>query len=402
MTDFVIQANETSTLLRDLNDKGRLDLSYAIKPSYPILSKNLVSITAETSSATAGATLVFKLPRAGLLRNLLIQSTVTAATANLAAGVPWGLRLFESIEIRTNNKVIYTQSDYATVALSQHAPSAKAMAIYRRAMSSSTLGVPGAAAATVMYTPIFSPFLESDYNCIDLAFWEPISVHCKMNTGTRMGVTNTSVLTISSPTMWIWTYSPDLEYYNKLKSANMVPGKPLNMLGYNTFLEKYTCTATGLLATPAPNIMKLNVNYPVIAMYISVRSNATPGVNVAITSFEFSVAGRKLYESVPWLVGDYEADCSGSAGLVLVSDATAVTRASDIDRVRWLQFNMDPYDKTYNSGAMSFNNLLNPTLTVYTGSDVSGGTFDINVVYVYEDIITFDPSNGQVFISNST
>lgn len=405
MTDFVLQANESSTLLRDLNSKPRVDLSYSVKPSYPLISKKFFSIASESTIGTpAGSTVVFKLPRAGLLRDLLIQSTVsTAAASTNVLTTPWGLDLFESIEIRTNNKVIYTQSDAACKAFSQHTNLGKQGAIYRRALPTvPTTGAIAAAAnwnttGVTVYTPVFAPFFESVYNFIDLNFWEPISLHCKVSTTARMGLYD--ALSAMTSYLWVWTYTPDAEYYNKLRSKNMSPEYPLNMLCYNTFLEKFTCTST------TQNTMRLNVNYPVTALYFFVKHIST-GALFQINSFDFIVAGSKILDAVPWLVADYASDCSGSTAVVPTWDSGTSTfpmvRITDQNRIRWLQFNMDPFDNTYNSGAMSFNNLLTPTLVINTASLGTASNYEIHVVYKYMTIVSFDATNGSVSVAQNS
>jgi hypothetical protein len=403
MTDFVIQSNESSTLLRTLNSKPRIDLAYATKPSYPILSKRCFSIPSENVivGSPYGQTVIFKIPRGAYVRNFLIQNLVAAAAAPTdASGIPLGLKLFESIEFRTNNKVIFSISDAGILAFSQHAPLAMSNAIYRRSLNLN--GVTGAVAAggdwagagVTTYTPTFAVFLDSVYNNIDSGFWEPISVHCKISTGARMGITANQLTALTS-TLWVWTYTSDLEYHNKIRSKNMNPQYPLNMLGYNTFLEKMVCTSTTV------NTMKLNVNYPVREMFFFIK-RITDGALSVIQDYDFTVAGSKILENVNWLVSDYETDCAGSSAIHPTS-ATAISRFTDANRIRWLTFCMDPYDRTYNSGAASFNNLLSPTLTLRTAA-LAGGAADneIHVVYVYHNIVSFDASNGQIAISAST
>ncbi len=398
-TEFIIQSNESSVILRDLDSKPKVNLSYSVKPSYPVLSKKWGSIPSEnTISTPAGSTVIFKLPRAGILSNLQIQSVMTATATSNSLTTPMGLNLFEEITIRTNNKILVTLSDAAIKSLAQHAPLSRSVADYRRAYvmdtTSYAIGTTNSwtnATATV-FTPIFAYLFDNIQQNVDLSFWEPISVHCKVNSQARAGLTN--ALTAMTCTLWYQYWLPDAAYLNKLKAQNMTPGAPLSILGWSTFLEKFTCTST------TQNIMRLNANVPVTAMYFFVKHIST-GAHFLIDSFDFSIAGQKYMDAVPWIVADYEVERLGSVGIIPTT-ATAVAHVADLDRVRCMNFCMDPYDRSYNSGAMSFNNLLTPTLTVNTQTLTTASNYEIHVVYLYHDVVAYDPSNGQIAVATST
>lgn len=406
MTDFIIQSNESSALLRTLNAGEVQDLSYGIKPSYPILSKQYREIRSNnTISTPAGSEVVFNLNKSMFLRNLQIRSVLTGVSTTLnSLTVPLGLDLFDRIELRSNNKVIYTMSSAYIKARVDKSPINVQQAIYRRALplDSTTYAVSlstGWTAGTICtFTPVFCPFFEETMQNFDLNFYEQLQLVCRVNTTTGMQLA--SALTAMTSTLWCWTWLPDPKYYEYLRSKNQKPSQPLTMLTYNTYTETFP------MSSLTSNTVKLNVNYPVSHMWFYLRNitsaltgSETTGA-IAITSFDLSVGGTKLLESVPWLVSDYECALSGACPIVC-TDATAISRRRDIDAIRVVNFGLKPHDYTVNSGACSFNQINYPSLTINHPSLTTASNWVLVVCYQYWNMLTLDSSNGSVAISLS-
>ena len=408
MTDFILNSNESSVILRNLAENKTKDLSYDVGTSYPLIAKQYRELQPNNSTGvTHGGEIVFNINKSMLLRDMMIKTTVSTTTTSIAATHNLGLQIYEWIQLRTNNKVIMTMSDSYIWARTQQCSEAKQNAIFRRSLPLlAVTEVPSATsanAAVVTYTPIFCSFFESIQNAFDLNFFEQLSLACKVNTAARAGMVGNIPSTGLTATLWVWTYRPDQQAYDLLRSKNNNPSRPLTMLTYNTYTESQVLTST------TQNVMRLNVNYPVFNTYVMIRSNtaATLGVQVKIDSFEFSLAGTKLLESVPYLVANWES-CSYGASSLQTTSVTATTY--DDSKCICINWGLEPWNRVSNSGAVSFAQINYPTITVNTtAANITGltgysavGDFTLYVVHEYWQALSLDSSNGSVNIAVSS
>ncbi len=391
MADFVIQSNAQSVLLNGLLENTE-DLSYEVPASFPLISKQIRELPSNNtiSGAPAGQEVVFNVNRSMLSRNMMIESLLTVGTANTTNTTP-GLDLFEWIEIRTNNKTIFRFSDAYLRARTLDSSMEKSMAIHRRAMAlnPTTEDVDGTLTTFKTYTPIFCSWFEQVRTALDFSFYEQVQVACKFNTAARSGITN--AYTAATCSLWTWTYRMDDKHYHQLKAKNQRPDGLLNMLTYNSFLEKQTCTST------TSNQIRFNSNYPVFKTHFFMRDNRTTGSGALtnIESISLSLGGTYLMENVTAMVGKYESECAGGSGIVATSE-TAISRSAD--NVWTLNWGLLPMDRTMNSGAISFAQINTPILTLNTAA-ITAANIDIYVVHEFWQIVSFNSNNGTVSIS---
>ena len=401
MSDLILQSNQSSVILRSLSESDSKNLAYDIPQSYPILAKQYKQMQPQNqpTGAVAGQEVAFNLNKSMLLRDLMVRTQYTTAATTIAITQFVGLNMFESIQLRSNNKVILSLSDYYINDRVSQCPVEKQTAIYRRALPLiPTTELPFTTGLTsgVTYTPVFSSFFEDVKNAFDLNFYEQMQLVVKFNQTIRGGFAE--ALTSANVTLWVWTHQLDDKGYNMLRAENQNPSRPLNMLCYNTFTEYLACTST------TQTKIRLNINYPVFNMYVSlVKNNVIAGVatRARILSFDFAVGGTKLLESVPNLVGNWESSSHG-AGAEKLTSATAIAR-DDLKPIA-LNWGLEPMNRVGCSGAISFNQINFPEITVnYLAADVSTAS-DWNVVISYEywNIITLDSANGQCAISISS
>jgi hypothetical protein len=353
-----------------------------------------------------GQEISFNITKNMLLRDLMIRTTFTTTTTTMAADQMCGLHMFESITLRTNNKVILTLSDSYIVARTEHETEAVKNGIYRRALcllsTTEFADVDSVTGISCTYTPVFSSFFEDTRANFDLNFFEQLSLNCKFNTSARAGFPTT---TIGSSTLWVWTYRPDDKYYDMLRSKNMNVSKPLNMLTYNTFTERQACVGT------TTQTMRLNVNYPVFKTYIMLKPihAAMVGRYAKIDSFDFSIGGTKLLEAVPNLVGNWESSKNGASSLKLTTIGTnnnagsivAGTMGFDDSRCICLDWGLLPQNYLTNSGAISFSQINYPQITI-NHQALTAAYFEVSVSHLYWNIVTCDSSNGSCSISISS
>jgi hypothetical protein len=395
MTDFILKSNQSSVILRNLEERAVKDLSYDVGESYPILAKQYRELQPNnTAAVVSGGEIVFNINKAMLLRDMQIKTTFTTTTTSLAVTTNVGINMYEWIQLRTNNKVILTMSDAYIWARTQQCGEAKQNAIFRRSLPlAPTTEVPTLGLTSVTYTPVFSSFFETVNNAFDLNFYEQMSLACKVNTSVRGGFIGD--MASVTATLWVWTYLPDEKFYNLLRAKNQNPSKPLTMLAYNTYTESQVCTSL------TQNTMRLNVNYPVFNTYIMVRSGtaALAGIQFKIDSFELSLGGTKLLESVPYLIANWESSSAGASSLQTTS-VTATTH--DDSKCIAINWGMEPWNRVNNSGAVSFAQINYPTVTVNTQTLTTAASYSIYVVHEYWQVLQLDAQSGSVNIAVSS
>src|SRR5665647_38276 len=114
MTDLILQSNQISTILKGLSSAEVQDLSYEIPPSFPLLAKRFQEIQANGGSVSGvmnNQEVVFNINRSMLVRDMLIKTTFTTTTTNMTTTQYPGMTMFDTIQLRTNNKVIMTMTD---------------------------------------------------------------------------------------------------------------------------------------------------------------------------------------------------------------------------------------------------------------------------------------------------
>lgn len=395
----VIMSNNTSVIMRSLQDQPTTDLSYSTKKAFPILASDYRSIQPVSSAAvTHGQEIAFNITKANLWRDSLIQTTYTFASTHSADSsndMPYGFQLFERIEVRSNNKVLFTFSDYAIKGIVQNYPTEKALQIWSMALPLSTTTYAPAdltsATTVTSFTHIPCAFFETIKNHIDLNFYEQLQVVCKLNTQARMGAER--AVSSATAVLWNFRYQLDMKAYDALRAKNQNPSKPLNMYTLNTFTEFIECTST------TTNSIRLNVNYPVVNMYIMVMNKTATvdvgGQGVLINSFDLELNGVKLLENVPNQVAWYGPSKHGAGSLIVTS---ATTTSFKNNRCICVQFGMDPMDKTYMSGALSLSQINFPQVTVRHSSLGTASNYNLVVVSEYAQIISLASDNGSVSI----
>jgi hypothetical protein len=419
MTDACIRSDNTSELLRSLQELETQDLSYEMRPSFPILAKQYKEVppngTYPLTSNINSSTFVFDVDRTQLLRDMLIRTQYTlSATTSVAEDIHVGLYLFDRIELRTNNKIIMTMTQEYLRARTQQCSEAHQTAIYRRTLpliqSTELTSSSSASTTSTTYTPIFSSFFENVINSYDLWFYEKLQLVCYVGTNLTSGVNGGGTggavtFTSFDPRLWTWRYQLDDKAQDMLRSQNQKPTMPLKMLCYNTYTERFTPTST------TSTICKLNLPYAVFNMYamltpitaaghVAFKAYDTVGL---ITTVNFSVEGTNLIQTAPHLIADWEAESSGAAQAALVPTAAGVlTWQRAGKRAICVNFGMDTRDRTYNSGAVSFNQINAPILTLTYGTLGATTDYNVSVVYEYWNIVNFDNSNGIVTPQTNT
>lgn len=407
-----LAANEASTLLTTLANIKTQDLSYKIKPTYPLLATKIYTLqpTQTVSGAPASKEAIWNLNKAWLCNNMRIQ-TATTRTGSTSFSNPadkyYGLTMYETITIRTNGVTLLTLSDsYIRARVDDLPENAKSHVMrYAMALVPTTEVVAGVdIASTVTYTPIFSSWFETVNANLNLAFLEQIQLVARFNTTVNSG-SNEAYLT-ATPALQVFNWTPNQTYMAGLRAMNQPQGGVANMLVYDSMKEVFT------LDSDTTTVARLRCNYPVTNMYFALVSKAAAAdLGIASTlspidTVNLTLGGDSIFGSaVSASLLDYIKEMGGGSSLVTSSN-TAISRATQTVGTgtysgwKKISFSLDPYDRTYCSGAMAMSGINNPILTLTYPDCGTASDFELQVVYEYWKIISIS-AQGVVQIAES-
>lgn len=410
--DLAIQSNQSSMLLRSLVDAGSSDLSYSMPTSYPLMSKEIREIRPKQGSTISlpnNQEVIWDLNKYQFLRDLMIRTQVTkTAGHDNPTGKMYGLCMYSEITLRSNNKIIQTLSDSSIRARVDNLPEPQKLAVMRRALmlvattEASAAGVD--ATAGVTYTPIFSSFFDDVKNHLNLSFLEQLQVAARFNAAGTNG--SNVIWDTATPTLLCWTYLPDLTYSNFLTAKNHKEGSILNMLCYNS--QKQVFALDSVTSTEA----KLTTNFPVFNLHYAIVSKIAIGdaaVNTIIApidTVELKFGGISVFGSLPSSVVTYEQEKT-STKLQLKNETdinrvvNSVSGANSYTGFATIPFGLDSVsNRKYNSGAVSFNNINTPTLSLAYPTVSTATNYQLEVVFEFFNMISISDL-GIVSISAS-
>ena len=401
-----LSANSASNLLQILANIKTQDLSYKIKPTYPFLARKLYSLQPKqtVSGAPASKEAIWDLNKAWLNNGLRIQTTITK-TGSTSFSAPtdkyYGLTMYESITLRTNNVTLATLSDSYIRSRVDHLPDGPKQHCLRYSLAlvpTTEIPVTDADATTfVTYTPIFSSFFEHVTANLNLNFLEQFQVVARFNTTVNSGI-NEAYLS-ASPVLQVFNWTPDATYMAGLKALNNPVGSVMTMLTYNSSKESFNLDSdTGVAA-------RLRCNYPVFNMYFAVVSKAAVadlGIATSlspINTVDFTIGGDSMMGSaVPISTLDYINEMGGAVSSNVLTTISAVSRSVQTVGTgtycgwRRIPFCLDPDNRTYCSGAMAFSGINNPILTLAFPDVGTGSNFELQVCYEAWQLISISSS----------
>ncbi len=398
-----LAANEASNLLQILTQIKTQDLSYKIKPTYPFLSRKIYSLQPKqtVSGAPASKDAIWDLNKAWLNNGLRIQTTVTkAGGVNSPVDKYYGLTMYETITLRTNNITLCTLSDSYIRARVDHLPDGPKQHCLRYALAlvpTTEIPVTSQTATTfVTYTPIFSSFFEHVTANLNLNFIEQFQVVARFNTTQASGINE--AYTAGTPVLQVFNWTPNETYMAGLKAMNNPVGSVMTMLTYNTSKETFALDAVTTTAA------RLRCNYPVFNMYYAIVNKTAFATNVvgtalaSIDTVDFTIGGDSYFGSaVPTSTLDYMNEMGGISANVLttisaISRATQTTGSAGYSGWRRIPFCMDPNDRTYCSGALAFSGINNPILTLVYPTVTTATNYELHVIYESFQLIAISSS----------
>ena len=400
--DVICAANKESALLSSLESNQVSDVyTYRLLANLPNASRSIwtVSPNIAPSGSSHGKDCVFKLPRYGLLQRAVIETTLTpSASSTTADNTNIGERIFSNIDLRSNSKVICSNTPGYLRVRTDNAGSEVSHTLSMISQQSATL----TSAAVKCYTPIQLPFFEKTSNYLDLEFVDQLELACTVNTSAEMGLP--ADLTSATFVLYLFFRNLSNEARRAYEAKNFSPDRPLNMLIYDQYVETFTAAANS-----TSNVCNLNVPHAVFATHFFINKSATgvtsniilnTGPSTQITSFSLAFTGRTILNSIPESVMRYDGSSYKICGDSVTQAGAIAKRTSSAPSpisLYWGESN----DRTYNSHAVAMSNINNPQLTVNYAALGAGIGGTVIVVHEFWKLLTISSDDGRLDVGYS-
>jgi hypothetical protein len=414
MADLIIQSNLVSPLLTGLIDREPAqDLSYMPMPSFPILAKQVLPINASPFTATdvfgTRSEFLFNIPRSMFLYKLMVEHKLTFASSTIAQTAPIGKNALSLIEISSNNKVLarWSEGSHECIYSDRNSSESANWSMMAYPMDPVAYG-PIASGATAQgevrfFTMIPWSLFEAVQSYPELGNLEQLTVRIQYNSSSRAGWSGTTGSMITAPTaaastprLWSYKVRYDQKNYDAIMAKNQSgKGGIMNVLAMNTFVE------TAPIGVGNTQSIRLKSNYPVAKTHIVIKKDTTTYAGgrensfVGVNSFSFSVGGLEIFSSdTPPVVLNADSG-SYNSKLVYGGDTGSTPVFANQRTIITIPWNLVPNLRTGEvTGAVSFAQLNNPTLTLNITNPGPGVPCTAYVVHEYHQILTRD-ATGQ-------
>ncbi len=406
MADKILNSNSTSVILSSLDNSDVIDLSYYLPQSYPNFTKERRAILPvnQPSGAPHNQTVIFNLDKSLLWYDAMIRVDYTVPTG-MTMNHQIGLDAFESIELRSNNKRLFSYSDVYLNGRANFCSPAEA-AVYKRltvplntsAATHGTFSAIGASSTTgTFFVPIFSPFFERKEQFLDLEFLEQIQLVCRFASADRSGVSSDGVMSAATCSLYTSRMALSNKNYEIYKSLNYAADEVLDMIGYDTFTE-----SVGVVNTTTSTSITLNVRGPVMRSYVYIRKEAAAnaGSRVKLNTATFKIAGAYVLDSYPVALLNAEVRKRLGSGFVSTVSGPATNTASALlnEDILCIDWSMEPWNRSTCTGALSFTNVNNPVLEI-SHIDPGATTAKLYVCHEMLNVMSIYPQNGTINVT---
>ena len=399
MTDIILESNRASNILSSMVSTSVQDLSSEIYPSYPILAKDVRQMTAESGGSIAapinGQQGHFRLNKSNRVFDMAFRITFTTTTTTLPVTYSPGLHFLEQYEIKSSGKTLLSMTDADNMARLACLPDNRRIETYRRALTlqaGTDRYNPTSTAASATYVPIFCGWFDSVQNNFDSYFYETVTVHFKFNDAHRAGL-NGIVTTIADISLFVWSWRPDEKYQAMLRAKNSNPQRTLNTLFWGSFTNRTPCSST------TSTTVNINNNYAAFKTVVQVLPVVAAGVGLGaeISTVNVVLGGQTYMNAMPYGALKQENAHVGSA-ISLVGSGTGFALAYDNASAVVIDWGLTPDNWTSIGGAISFANINAPQITV-TYPTLTAASYEVVITHFYWNILSFDNSNGSLFLS---
>jgi hypothetical protein len=403
MADYILAANSESALLNSLEKAQLTDAySYRIDANFPNGSKNIVAVSPNIapSSTYPGKSVTFRIPRYGLISRMVVETTLTVVgDCSGANNTRLGSRLFSTIDLRTHNNTICTNTpEYIQGRLDALAADQSPVL---NMLTNPSVSLTSATTPARIYTPFFMPFSEKTSMYLDASFVEQLELNCVINSLTETGLLDMTAMSFVLYVVYRNLSNEAHRAYQSINFGDMGNPRKLNMLTYNTYAENPISVVTS--ASTASQTVDIKCPHPVASTHFGFVSTGTNyGFDLAINSFSLTFSGRKIFDTIPMGVLKYDESFFGKSSLKVTGGTGGVPTYETISTAKSCGsiYYGESSDRTFNSHSLSLSNTSAPQLVVNYTAQVSAAR-QLRVWHEYWQITSIDPADGRIIVGNS-
>ena len=422
--------------------------TYSVKASNPNTSRSRVSVTSDISSGFLANTVRFNLPRYGLLAgaclhlNVTMPATKAGATANSVTD--WfGAYVIKNVQLNSHNKSLEeipgAAIHYDAITKNQEKRQSLGAAMYETATSADLVAfqctgtVDANAPARVVEVLVPLPFssFRSTQSYLDLRFLEQLQIQCEF-TANATDVMANQGFTISKCALSLEYVTMAESAYRAYQSENYSLDQPLSILGRSVYTEQPASVSysksDAIHATQNLSV-ELKCNNLATATFFKIRETTAAvahkranGVgSSAPTALKADTLKNEQISETSGATEPFWTRVQITASGKTIIDMTQreaslvqfgggmsryVNFASTSNRVKasdqWytICWGSDADAVNANSGAISWKNLVAPTLTVtfgaWGGHSTVARTFALDVFHYYHSLVSISSSDGRI------
>lgn len=395
--NYIISANQESPFLTSLDSLKQSDVySYEIPGNFPNSAIDVLFLNANIQPSNGNvhsSDLTFDLPRIGhFLTDAIIQSQIRPTTDQTGLNTGnIGCRLFSDITFRSHSSAIYSLTPEAMIAIQATLPSEKAYK--HNQLTNPTLSWTSVL-NPVVYTPIYSPFMESTNTYLPLSFVEKCQYTARVNTKAGMGLS--ADLFSMSCKLFVKFRNLQTEAFSAYLANNLPTNSLLNMVQWNTYKESAYSIANGDTSA----VVDLKCPHPVFASHFYIydsTKNLGPTTSTQISTVGMTFAGKPIMSDVPVSVLAHF-NSRYSRGDISVATNGALSTRTELDlgkRGPYTIYWSELPNRTFNSGCVAMSNVNQPQLEL-SFSDPGSANFRVAVVHEYYQYAQINPVDGVI------
>lgn len=413
--DLQIMSNSSSPCVSILQSDSTLDpFVYNLKSSHVQCSKNKYEVKAG-SSWDFGKPNSFSIPRFGVLSGAVIKLPFVVAgvdgngTNQVTPTLNLGNSALVRIALNSNSREIEQKLSLSNYCDVLELPLAQKSVLMDLAHNNENAAITSAQTINV-YVPVnLSFFTQGMGNFLNAAFVESLDLQCELDTKANLftlGGTGTVTFDAASASCLVYYLNMEENNVRRLEDLNYSIEKPLSMMCKSSYQEAaVTFAGTANTQTSVdvtfncPNVITKTIF--AIDKYKANNGNAVTGAIgdfQAIDKVEYYMSGRKVYEYTN--PDEFRLEnalfFNGGYGVLARDTASAQANSQNIYAHRWEISS----EKNRFNGGVSGKGTSSFSMKIYF-TPSSSGTYRVNCVQDYINIVSISGASGKIGVSMS-
>jgi hypothetical protein len=390
-----------------LQDSEISPLLYSLKSSYPLMSRQKVSVRCG-SNWDFGKTNTFQLNRYGILAGLVLKMTFNVG-ASTDIGLNLGNALIKRAALTSHSREICQTLDIANLAEVLEMP----YGTKERLMDLAKNDEPGVVAAGTTsftaYVPLHLSFVKNGLSmALDLQFVEQLECQVELAPKTDVFVNSTGAsLDVAGTELLCYYYNMSESDLRRYEDANFSVEKPLSIMAESVYAENVVRTgAVGVANTQTYATVNFNCPNVVTKTVIALKQTSpsgTPANGIAgqfapIDKIEYYLSGRLVFSSTGdenHLENALFYGSSYGLGTVVVGGG------NDSNQNLYTHYWAVSNEKNRFSGGLSGKNVSDWTARVYFTPDNVNDEYEVHTQHCYVNIVSISGASGKVGVSLS-